>query len=468
MTRLGLLWALALSLSLVLGCGESHSSGDDSGITFDAMLPDGGGRDSGPRDARVPVCGDGMLDPMESCDDGNTVDGDGCTGTCHRESFCGDGVTDMGEVCDDMNNRSGDGCRSDCQSDETCGNGIVDIASGELCDDGNMTDGDGCSADCRVVESCGDGVIDSATGETCDDSNTDAFDGCGPDCREEISLIIDNLVIGTEDVGCDYSGDGEPDNSFARALGPLRDLLPENLATEVTILLHMLGLDDLSGENDPLMSVGWLQGDPAGTPGEYIASDSAVDPTTGLPYAIFVSRIMSRRLSGGPEDIEIPLFFLPLELRQGRINGTTRATAGRWTNIDDGLICGAVPMGTFALLPIPAGMLPIDLTPCDGSLEPVNLADILVGGLSLFGTRGVQPDVDLDGDGLESYEVARRGAAGCQPVITACIDGDGTRVEGRTCALDARFDDGYSAGLPFTAAEAHIVGIAGGGGTMMP
>lgn len=31
------------------------------------------------------VCGDGVLAPSEECDDGNLVDGDGCSATCHKE-----------------------------------------------------------------------------------------------------------------------------------------------------------------------------------------------------------------------------------------------------------------------------------------------------------------------------------------------------------------------------------------------
>ena len=75
----------------------------------------------------------------------------------------------------------------------------------------------------------------------------------------------------------------------------------------------------------------------------------------------------------------------------------------------------------------------------------------------------VAPDVDLDGDGLESFEVTRTGPDGCQPVITACIDGDGTRIEGRDCVRNPGFVDGYSAGLTYTATRAEIVGVSGGG-----
>jgi len=34
----------------------------------------------------TPVCGDGLVEPGEECDDGNTVNGDGCSSTCKREA----------------------------------------------------------------------------------------------------------------------------------------------------------------------------------------------------------------------------------------------------------------------------------------------------------------------------------------------------------------------------------------------
>ena len=63
---------------------------------------------------RAPFCGDGVLDPGEACDDGNNIDGDGCSALCTVEPFCGDGVLDPGEQCDDGNNVDGDGCSAVC------------------------------------------------------------------------------------------------------------------------------------------------------------------------------------------------------------------------------------------------------------------------------------------------------------------------------------------------------------------
>ena len=90
------------------------------------------------------TCGNGSLDPGETCDDGNNVSGDGCPADC--SAACGDGVVDTGEACDDGNHVSGDGCSADCSSSENCGTGTLD--PGEQCDDGNLVDGDGCSATC--------------------------------------------------------------------------------------------------------------------------------------------------------------------------------------------------------------------------------------------------------------------------------------------------------------------------------
>ena len=71
-----------------------------------------------------PFCGDGTLDPGEACDDGNNVDGDGCSANCTVESYCGDGVLDAGEQCDDGNNVNGDGCSALC-TNEAGGDGCT-------------------------------------------------------------------------------------------------------------------------------------------------------------------------------------------------------------------------------------------------------------------------------------------------------------------------------------------------------
>lgn len=59
------------------------------------------------------------------------------------------GCSEPYELCDDGNNLDGDGCSGNCLSDETCGNTRIDAVAGEQCDDGNLLDHDGCSSACR-------------------------------------------------------------------------------------------------------------------------------------------------------------------------------------------------------------------------------------------------------------------------------------------------------------------------------
>ncbi len=63
-----------------------------------------------------PFCGDGIVQPPETCDDGNRVDTDACTSKC-EPAVCGDGIVWEGmEACDDGLNAGalpGD-CAPDC------------------------------------------------------------------------------------------------------------------------------------------------------------------------------------------------------------------------------------------------------------------------------------------------------------------------------------------------------------------
>ena len=171
------------------------------------------------------VCGNGIIEPGEQCDDGNTVSGDGCSSTCQIEASyydcsvagqlckdnarCGDGILEPGEQCDDDNTKSGDGCSSTCQVEAgwqcrvpgkpcvpLCGDGK--IVGDEQCDTGNNAANkpdDGCSSTCQIEPgysctgtpsvctkaNCGNGTLE--TGEACDcgTSPTNLPAGCtGP------------------------------------------------------------------------------------------------------------------------------------------------------------------------------------------------------------------------------------------------------------------------------------------------
>lgn len=99
----------------------------------------------------APVCGNGIPEDGEECDDGNPSETDECLSTCVSAS-CGDGLVHAGvEQCDDGNVVETDDCPSMCLS-ASCGDGFVQ-AGVEQCDDGNLSNGDGCGAAC--LAECG-------------------------------------------------------------------------------------------------------------------------------------------------------------------------------------------------------------------------------------------------------------------------------------------------------------------------
>jgi fibro-slime domain-containing protein len=177
------------------------------------------------------VCGDGIVDAPETCDDGNAIPGDGCSGACRTEKnytcptpgqacvpttvpgVCGDGNLDNGEACDlgTANDAAGtQGCNTSCEITKGwacpgtggactytgfCGDGKVQSILGESCDDGTNDGTKGCSSSCTTLTGyncpptggacslavyCGNGVVDP--GEQCDDHNRRSFDGCSATC----------------------------------------------------------------------------------------------------------------------------------------------------------------------------------------------------------------------------------------------------------------------------------------------
>ena len=136
----------------------------------------------------APVCGDGIVQGNELCDDGNRNDEDSCTNAC-LEARCGDGIQRVDltesqpgfEYCDDGNASDTDACLTSCET-ARCGDGLVH-AGVEECDDANPVDSDACLSNCEEA-TCGDGVVRMGLGqdaegfESCDDGNSVNNDGC--------------------------------------------------------------------------------------------------------------------------------------------------------------------------------------------------------------------------------------------------------------------------------------------------
>lgn len=111
----------------------------------------------GEEDEPKAVCGNGVVEKGEECDDGNTDDEDGCSSTCRHEE---------GWQCDET---------GDCERIEICDNGIDDTDNGLIdCEDPSCDTDSACRTDCSaqstcttggssdVVSVCTDGVCRSA------------------------------------------------------------------------------------------------------------------------------------------------------------------------------------------------------------------------------------------------------------------------------------------------------------------
>jgi cysteine-rich repeat protein len=236
----------ALLMLFLVGCGSNpYTEVPDASINQN---------NNENQNLNVGVCGDGVLNSGEECDDGpensDTRPG-ACRSNC-RAAYCGDGVIDSGEECEETD-MAGTTCQTlghtkgalgctDCMFDtsgcSTCGDGIAEgtdeTAPGyETCDGTDLRGQDcisvgqaqgtlACSATCGwdvsgcvgTSAECGNGVVEP--GEGCDDGNHDNTDGCpdgvGGTCQP--AQCGDGFVwAGNE--GCDdgnaFNGDDCPD-----------------------------------------------------------------------------------------------------------------------------------------------------------------------------------------------------------------------------------------------------------------
>ncbi len=155
------------------------------------------------------VCGDGVVEGDEECDDGNDDNGDACLDTCLAAS-CGDGFVQAGvEECDDGNDDDSDACPASCLP-ATCGDGFVQ-AGVEECDDGNDDETDACLNAC-LNATCGDGLV-QADVEECDDGNDDDSDACVEGC---LAATCGDGFVQADVEACD-DGDDVDDNECSNS-----------------------------------------------------------------------------------------------------------------------------------------------------------------------------------------------------------------------------------------------------------
>lgn len=159
-----------------------------------------------PTQLTLSLCGDGIIEGTEQCDDGGTVPGDGCSATCTIETNGAPTITSVPPSPAYVNNLyTYNATETDPDGptaiwsllNDTCGGAINSStgvytftpASTGTCDVGIQVCDGGVPNKCtsqattitKIAAVCGNGTLEP--GEQCDDSNTNNGDGCSATCQ---------------------------------------------------------------------------------------------------------------------------------------------------------------------------------------------------------------------------------------------------------------------------------------------
>ncbi|MEE9294680.1 MAG: DUF4215 domain-containing protein, partial [Phycisphaerae bacterium] len=154
-----------------------------------------------------PVCGDGIIQPPEECDDGNSINGDGCDVNCLLEGCNSNADCGKCETCDLITNTCNKDVPNCCTSNAQCGKcETCDLITNTCNKDvpNCCTDNSQCPAmcvcdlatnTCTCEPVCGDGVVQPP--EECE-TDFDCIDFLGADCVNCMCLDPDVIPAGPD------------------------------------------------------------------------------------------------------------------------------------------------------------------------------------------------------------------------------------------------------------------------------
>ncbi|MGE0871484.1 MAG: hypothetical protein AB7P03_23190 [Kofleriaceae bacterium] len=411
----------------------------------------------------APVCNNGIVEDGEQCDHGswNGTAGDGCTSDCSY--VCVDAIADCGAppACQQY----------ECSGSHACA-AVADAAQdGMFCDVDKICDSGSCVPWTNV---CGDGV--RAGSEQCDDGGTANIDGCNATCTFEQTQRMTSLeMVFTADPTCGGNALGK-----AFAGGIARDSLNNGVAASIadgtiTIMLHALGLDDLSGTNDASLQIGMFGGTRhAGTPYDgtndldwwYTADASKLD-STRTPTSLLPAAISSKALTAGPAESTITVNFGGVSMTMNMFDTRLQATIGAsstplvstgsspghlasehldgavssFATMTAGKLCGKTTAKSLADVLAPSALVGCGFGKCTQCYTSSNtMLDVYIGGCSIaiFGQQfaPTQPDAARTPGDVYVF------AANASRSVTSCTK-NGAPAVLSDCLVNAAYQSAY-------------------------
>jgi cysteine-rich repeat protein len=265
---------------------------------------------------------------------------------------------------------------------------------------------------------CGDGIRNGT--EQCDDGNLTNLDACNATCKFEQDQRVNSLSLPfTTDTYCTKNAlggaiiGGTAQNQIAGALNT------GVTNGSITIMFAALGLDDLTGTNDPALMLGALNGAPvagagyngnADTDWWYTTAAASIDATR-TPKTLVAAAIAAKVLNvAGPASITIAVslggMLATLDMFGAKMRGnigatsTPLASAGAtpghvaaehldpalvsYGSMSAGELCGNVTAQSLRNVPAPTALVGCGLFNCSQCYVATNtLLDIVIGGCNV-------------------------------------------------------------------------------------
>jgi len=301
--------------------------------------------------------------------------------------------------------------------------------------------------DCPVPQVCSAGrcgtnpvgdADDADHGRDAQGEDATGIDGADAD-RPGVAAILVSRYEVSQDLACDIDGDGTPDNSFAAVhpalAGMFEAVFQDAMRAQTSVFaldVHRVR-DPVTPESAPFDGafVGAIDCDgdlsDNDSPGEVVDAIRGYYDAEGAPVFPCRGTLEEGELRASVDQIPV-LFSPPVFFRQVVLQG--HLTAG---------------LSRFERAHICAYFIPRELAGITNRRFPgVTALDIVVApglALGIPGEPGAQPDIDVDGDGLESLVADEAGH------VTLCMDGDGTflpSTETTPCTSLPEIADGYS------------------------